>query len=1568
VGDAGFGTAASFLKPWALAVDNTTGVVFVVDTDAHVIRAIGAPPAAAVTTLAGRANTPGFADGVGSSALFNFPQGIAATGGFLYVSDWMNNRIRAVNVSSRAVVTLAGTGGGGADVNGAATTVAVLALPVGVAVDGGTVYFVNNYVVRAVAAGAVAPIAGRSGVAGFADGIGTNALFGGPRGLAVAGGAVYVADSANNLVRVVVASTGAVSTLLGAPAMAGATFGGAGWAATLAVPTAVAVLPSGALAVSENVFGQRLRLVSPFTGASALVAGSLLGASGFSNGNGSAVLMNSPWGVAAAGGGPLLFCDSLNRLVRIARCGACPVGSYCAAGAAAPCPPGTYGGAAGLASPMCSGPCSAAPGYACAGGARSAAGTMCPAGSFCPGGASPPIPCTCPAACASPGAVADPWEGLAWASATVAGSGSGAYAEGVGTGASFQMPWNMVFDASAGTDALYVVELQTYVIRRVNTATGSTALFAGTPAIFGFADGTATAARFSSVLGGLAVDAARELLIVADNTRVRSVTLRGGAPTVATLAGSAVSADVDGPGGTFLSFLVGVAVGPASIIYVVSWNSHNVRAVAPNGALSTLAGTGAAGYANGVGLAAAFNRVYGIAVAGNTGALVVTDQLNHRLRAIALSPAAAATVTALAGSGVSGGADGRGTSASFSWPSGFTALASGAFVAADLTAGHRLRLVAWGGASAQVATIAGAPSGAAGFAEGFGTDVLMNSPLGVTGDGNGSLFVADSGNFRVRRLTCATCPRGSFCVGGKPYPCPVGYFGGATGLSSAAACAPCAAAPGFFCPVGSISAAGVPCPAGYFCVGGTALAAPCTCPALCPVAGATADPGAQWTAATVAGGGGPAGGNVNGVGTNAKFRGLRNMVVVGATAYGPDDGNNVIRALSIADLGAVSVTTFAGSGTAGWADGTGGAAKFNRPMGLCAPPAGTVMYLADLASHRVRRITLPGAAVTTLAGSGVAGAGNGVGAAATFNYPAMCAVDSTGATVWVTDMLNNAVRQIVVASQTVTTLASGLLAPVTLSVYTSSAGVLSLLVAQRSGHRVSTVAVPTGVVSNVMGMGVAGVADCPPDAASSCSAQVAFPDGVTVWNGSLAFVVSSGTDTGIPGTIRNVKAVNLVTRATTTLLGATAAGNVAATSVDGTGFSTRFGVPYGVLVLPNASSLPSTLLVTDGGVQGVVAITCAACPRGFYCAPGGQMGLPLPCPAGVFGGAVGRTSAACSGPCASAPGWACGVGSTSASGVPCPRGFWCPGGASPPLLCGCAAACSGGASADPSGGAPCAQSLLCTTTPFVGNGLINGAVVDGTGTAAGFSGPRALKMAPNGNAYVTQDNYPAYTRADVRIITPAGVVTTLAGSTGGNVNGVGTLAMFNRPLDVAVDGAGNAFVCDLSNHAVRLITPAGVVSHFVGSTAATAGYSDGVGTNALLNQPAHIAADPTSGALFIADYAIGLLRRVTIATQAVTTLMGYGTVPGATLAPVQALTISLFNPSGVALSLDRTKLYVNDRGNRCVRAIDLPSGTATTLAGSCAAAAAWTDGLGTNARSFPRPQSPEPARSKPYNP
>lgn len=220
--------------------------------------------------------------------------------------------------------------------------------------------------------------------------------------------------------------------------------------------------------------------------------------------------------------------------------------------------------------------------------------------------------------------------------------------------------------------------------------------------------------------------------------------------------------------------------------------------------------------------------------------------------------------------------------------------------------------------------------------------------------------------------------------------------------------------------------------------------------------------------------------------------------------------------------------------------------------------------------------------------------------------------------------------------------------------------------------------------------------------------------------------MSSGTSTTAAGTIRNVKAANLVTGAVVTLLGAAAAGT-SANPTFGVGLNARLGMPFSVLVMPNTSTaLPSTLLVTDGAAQGVIAVTCAVCPRGSYCATGGQLGAPLPCPAGVFGGTAGLAAEACSGACTAAPGWACGGGATSAAGAPCPRGFWCPG----------------GAAADPSGGAPCAA-LSCTTSPFVGNGFINtNTVVDGVGTAAGFAQPRGLKLAPNGNLYVTQDNYP----------------------------------------------------------------------------------------------------------------------------------------------------------------------------------------------------------------------------------
>jgi sugar lactone lactonase YvrE len=147
-----------------------------------------------------------------------------------------------------------------------------------------------------------------------------------------------------------------------------------------------------------------------------------------------------------------------------------------------------------------------------------------------------------------------------------------------------------------------------------------------------------------------------------------------------------------------------------------------------------------------------------------------------------------------------------------------------------------------------------------------------------------------------------------------------------------------------------------------------------------------------------------------------------------------------------------------------------------------------------------------------------------------------------------------------------------------------------------------------------------------------------------------------------------------------------------------------------------------------------------------------------------------------------------------------------------------------------------------TVTTLAGSGISGFA--DGIGTAAQFSGPQGIALDAAGNIYVADQ-----ATQRIRKITPAGVVSTLAGSgvhvpfagvAGGFADGDGATAKFYLPKGVAVDASGNVFVADNVNHRIRKVTPAGIVTTLAGSTL---GSADGPGTTAQFNRPSGIAID-----------------------------------------------------------------------------------------------------------------------------
>jgi sugar lactone lactonase YvrE len=631
-------------------------------------------------------------------------------------------------------------------------------------------------------------------------------------------------------------------------------------------------------------------------------------------------------------------------------------------------------------------------------------------------------------------------------------------------------------------------------------------------------------------------------------------------------------------------------------------------------------------------------------------------------------------------------------------------------------------------------------------------------------------------------------------------------------------------------------------------------------------------------------------GNWDGTGGAARFGLPEGAAVDGAgNIYVTDTSNCTIRKVTPAVVGGVNswvVTTLAGAaGQFGNFDGTGSAARFYNPAGLAVDSAGN-LYVADTGNRTIRKIT-PSGAVTTLAGeAGVFGHSDGVGTAATFGSPEAVAVDAAG-NVYVADFVENSRS------------------------YGSFSGIRKIT--------------PSGVVTTLAGGGVAsfGSAD-----GEGTAAQFEAPSGIAVDGQGNVYVADSGNDT-----IRKITSGGNVT---------TLAGTVGvAGHLDETGTAARFNDPMGVAV-----DSAGTVYVADSGNNTIRAISPSgnvSTLAGAFLQRGGADGTGINAQFSVpYGLAVDGSGSL----------YVADSGNLTVREVT--------PGAVVTTLAGTAGEGQAGSEDGtgpssrftyPSGVA--SDSVGNVYVADMGNDTIRkiapGAVVttlagqagqsgsaDGTGSSARFFAPTAVAVDGAGNVYVADTGNYA-----IRKITPAGMVTTLAGGSRGYQDGTGSAARISDPTGLAVDGAGNIFVADAGNNSIREVSPAGVVTTLAGSANQLFGDADGVGTAARFWDPVGVAVDG-SGNIYVADSSNYTIRKVTQG-GVVTTVAGsaglYGSVDGIGSAARFEL------PQGVAVD-DFGNVFVAD--GFTIREVS-PAGVVTTLAGTAESTGA-ADGTGISAQ------------------
>ena len=336
----------------------------------------------------------------------------------------------------------------------------------------------------------------------------------------------------------------------------------------------------------------------------------------------------------------------------------------------------------------------------------------------------------------------------------------------------------------------------------------------------------------------------------------QSLIVTGGTPSFGVLAGSAgVAGTTNATGGDArFNSPSAIALDSSGVRYIADTANHTIRRIVANGGVNTMAGgAGLAGSTDASGTNARFNSPAGIALDA-AKSVYVSDTGNHTIRKIT----SAGVVTTLAGSpGQTGSTDAAGANARFNAPAGLVVDASGNVFLCD-AGNHTIRKITSAGV---VTTLAGL-AGTSGTTDATGSDARFNSPKGIALDSTGNLYVADSGNHAIRKIT----PAGA-----------VTTFAGLTGTS----------------------------------------------------------------------------GVTDATGTGARFNTPKAITIdTAGTFHVADSGNHTIRKITSAGI----VTTAAGlAGSSGNTTGNGSTARFSNPGGIASTPDGYNLYVADTANHTIRR-------------------------------------------------------------------------------------------------------------------------------------------------------------------------------------------------------------------------------------------------------------------------------------------------------------------------------------------------------------------------------------------------------------------------------------------------------------------------------------------------------------------------------------------------------------------------------------------------------------------------------------